>query len=669
MFENLYRGFFPGKFGKGKAPAVPNIDEKYCKPLEQLQGANSVLGYLRDDVLLIDFDTAKDCAAFDRILNGLGLVVPSLITTHGKHYYFLANNNCQKALTKVLIACGLKADFKLGSKRGLDCIKLDGTTRQWINPTAPLIQLPNWCRPLKDSTKLSNDSLAELQTGSRNDTLFKYNGRLLRAGFSMVEAQSIIRDIINPYVLSEPLSEADIITVTRDEVYVKDYNVSGPVQGNVPPLEAFYEGRTFRHDRLSEFLVKYLNVIEVDNTVFYFDNKCYSRLDQKTFGRKLVGIYPQLTDAKRNEVYKQVLLSALDVGQEKVDNDLKFIAFNNGLLNIENFEMEEPSPKHYVFNLIPHNYNAFAVSDLASRFINAFCSQDNEVVNTIYELVGHCLYRRNTIRGCFLLVGNKRNGKSTFLDFLSFSLGKDNVSQLKMQEINERFKTAELEGKLANIGDDISDEYISDPNKLKSAVTSNPLTVERKGEDPKTIVPYATQIFSANEIPRVKDPSGAMLDRLNIIPCKGFFSAEQPGYDPDIGLKLATEDAAEFLLSQGVVGLKRILSNKQLTQPACAQPIIEDYQNSTNPVMGFLRNKEFGFANISTLHLARVDDIYQIYLGYCESMGVSGGSKYWFVRRMKLLVGNLTTKRTGFGLDRVNCFCKINEAKGFTFNF
>lgn len=671
MLEHIYRGFFRGRtqYGKEKMPAAPHIQDEFCIPFEAAIPSNNVLGYLRDDVILVDFDTPADCAAFDRILKGLGLVVPTLVTTHGKHYYFKKNANCDKALTKVIIACGLKADFKLGSKRGLDCIKFRGEARIWENMNAPLMELPDWCRPLKETRSSCGESLAELQEGVRNDTLFRYNGRLARSGFSVSDSQNIIRNIINRYVLPYPLSEDDILSVTRDEVYASSFSFARDTSDSVPALESFYDEKTFRHDKLADFLVRHWHVIEVDKATYFFDKTAYAVMDQRLFGKKLVNLYPKLTDNKRKEVYKQLVFSAPIKDQSDIDASLKYISFKNGVLNIETNEMLDHSPKYFIFNTIPHNYNANATSPVAEQFISDFTCRDPEVMNALYELVGHCCYRKNTIRGCFILLGNKRNGKSTFLDYLTYSLGRENVSQIKMQELNERFKTAEIEGKLANIGDDISDEYMQDTNRIKSAVTSNPITVERKGEDPRIIIPYATQIFSANELPRVKDPTGAMLDRLNIIPCKAFFSSSQKNFDPDIGFKLATEEAAEYLLAQGVNGLRRIFMYKQLTQPATARAIVEDYQNATNPVLGFLRDTMFGLDDIAKLNFASVDEVYFSYTSYCTDIGVRATSKDWFVRKLKLLVDNLQTKRiVERDGSKKRIFCKIKEAKSFTLN-
>ena len=46
------------------------------------------------------------------------------------------------------------------------------------------------------------------------------------------------------------------------------------------------------------------------------------------------------------------------------------------------------------------------------------------------EVIGYTFYRRNELRKAFILIGDKANGKSTFLDMIKNVLGEENVSAL-----------------------------------------------------------------------------------------------------------------------------------------------------------------------------------------------------------------------------------------------
>ena len=59
-------------------------------------------------------------------------------------------------------------------------------------------------------------------------------------------------------------------------------------------------------------------------------------------------------------------------------------------------------------------------------------------------------------------------------------LGETNISSIPLETLNSRFSTAELVDKMANIGDDVSGEFMSDSSVFKKLASGEKLTVERK---------------------------------------------------------------------------------------------------------------------------------------------------------------------------------------------
>ncbi|WP_242865019.1 phage/plasmid primase, P4 family, partial [Clostridium botulinum] len=161
--------------------------------------------------------------------------------------------------------------------------------------------------------------------------------------------------------------------------------------------------------------------------------------------------------------------------------------------------------------------------------------------------------------------GGGSNGKSTLLEVLNELLGEENIASVSLEELNHRFKTFQLEGKLANIGDDISNKYIEDNSTFKKLVTGEKVNVERKGRDPFDFKNYSKLIFSANELPRINDLSGGLKRRLIFIPFNATFSKKDKDYDPFILDKLTSHEAMEYLLKLALEGLNRVLINHIFT--------------------------------------------------------------------------------------------------------
>ena len=180
------------------------------------------------------------------------------------------------------------------------------------------------------------------------------------------------------------------------------------------------------------------------------------------------------------------------------------------------------------------------------------------------------------------------NGKSTLLEVIKSLLGCDNVSAIGLDELNERFKTAELFGKLANIGDDISNNYIQDNSTFKKLVTGETVNVERKGRDPFDFTNYSKLIFSANEIPRINDTSNGLMRRLVIVPFNAKFKKTDSDFDPFIKDKLLSQTSLEYILNIAIAGLKRVLKNRGFTEVAAVTVELEEYQRVNNPMLTFI---------------------------------------------------------------------------------
>ena len=211
----------------------------------------------------------------------------------------------------------------------------------------------------------------------------------------------------------------------------------------------------------------------------------------------------------------------------------------------------------------------------------------------------------------FILTGDKLNGKSTFLDMITTLIGASNIAALDLKELGERFKTAELFGKLANIGDDIGDEFIADPSIFKKLVTGDRVNAEKKGKDPFDFNNYAKLLFSANNIPRVKDKTGAVQRRLLIIPFNARFSPDDPDFKPHIKYDLRSRESMEYLVLLGIEGLKRVLNNRSFTRSSKVEKELKEYEKTNNPIIGFYEDYGTEIENQPTA------EVYKNYLEYC----------------------------------------------------
>ena len=96
----------------------------------------------------------------------------------------------------------------------------------------------------------------------------------------------------------------------------------------------------------------------------------------------------------------------------------------------------------------------------------------------------------NSYQKSFIFLGQGANGKSTLLDLLLAFLGSLNASKVSLQDLgSNRFRVAELYGRMANIFTDLDNKSLQSTSMFKMITTGDPITAERKFKDPFEFVP------------------------------------------------------------------------------------------------------------------------------------------------------------------------------------
>lgn len=110
-------------------------------------------------------------------------------------------------------------------------------------------------------------------------------------------------------------------------------------------------------------------------------------------------------------------------------------------------------------------------------------------------------------------------GKSTFLEVLTKIVGEKFVSNVLLDQFGNRFIFANMLGKYLNIGDDNGkNDELQNVGTLKSIVTGNRVTIDRKNIAPIEVRIFAKQLFATNILPYIDFTDGGIMRRLNIVP-------------------------------------------------------------------------------------------------------------------------------------------------------
>lgn len=321
------------------------------------------------------------------------------------------------------------------------------------------------------------------------------------------------------------------------------------------------------------------------------------------------------------------------------------INVKNGLFNVIDGTLSEHTPEYLSTVQVAVNYTPGAQCPRFIQYMNESLPPDQ--VHLVQEMFGYFLIPVNRAQKCFVVVGEAGAGKSVLLLVLNdILLGKENVSNVTWQALNERFKTAELFGKLANIFADLPTKNIDDNGIFKALVGEDYLTVERKNKNPFSFQPYARLLFSCNTIPRnYGDKSEGFYRRLIII--RFTHAVPESKRDPDLLDKFRAEADGIFLWA--LEGLKRLMNNNfkfSVTETNIQE--LQRYREDSNSVLSFVKEcceVDVGAEVVRT-------EVYNQYKNYCTNCGLNPYSQKSFNNELEMAYPQLVRGTDKLGKRR-----------------
>jgi len=314
------------------------------------------------------------------------------------------------------------------------------------------------------------------------------------------------------------------------------------------------------------------------------------------------------------------------------------INVQNGLYNLLDDTLKPHTPEYFSTVQILAKYSKDAMCPMFLKFLSDVL--DDDEIFMVQEILGYLLIPINKAQKSFVFVGAGNAGKSTLLSVAQeVLLGSENVSNVPWQALADRFKTAELYGKLANIFADLPSKNIDDNGLFKSITGEDYITAEKKNKTPFSFKPYARLLFSCNEIPRnYGDKSNAFYRRLIIIRFDRPIPADKR--DPSLREKLAVE--ADGIFMWALEGLRRLQKNNyQFTESERSRKEVERYRTESNSVLSFV---EYA-CELDARKYVESKELYRRYREYCDEAGLIPVSQIRFNKELMENVPEITSSK------------------------
>lgn len=388
------------------------------------------------------------------------------------------------------------------------------------------------------------------------------------------------------------------------------------------------------------------------------------------------GVYVEMAEMEAQRlVQEQMLIRETKMSQivdaEKqwrllVQRDIRELNANpyiinvrNGLYNILEDTLTEHTPDYFSTVQLDVAYDKTAGCPLFKKFLAESMGGDMEQVGLIQEMLGYFLIPVNSAQKCFVIVGAASAGKSVLLRVLNdVLLGRRNVSNVSWQALNERFKTAELFGKLANIFADLPTKNIDDNGIFKALVGEDYLTVEKKNKNPFSFQSSARLLFSCNSIPKnYGDRSEGFYRRLVILRFK--YTVPKEKRDPELLEKFRMEADGIFLFA--LEGLRRLMGNCYIfSETQVNADELQQYREESDSVLSFVKD----CCELSAEHSVGSTELFHAYKGYCEECGLRPYAQKNFVQQITATFSSVTRGVDALGKRRTLIGIKLGECLG-----
>ncbi|MGU9280478.1 DNA primase family protein [Clostridium perfringens] len=425
----------------------------------------------------------------------------------------------------------------------------------------------------------------------------------------------------------------------------KSKNKSKPKNsGNLPWYEEQEKGLKFLPFVLAKHLSETRDVYYGGESFLIYENGVYNISGEKEAGRIIMDYmlpnYCIMASIRDCREQWDILVSK---DFDDFNRNPYLVNVRNGLLDIRDMSFKEHTPSYLSTVQLNVEYNPQVDCPQFKKFLNEVL--DCKLIPLVQEIVGYLLTTNTASQKAFVFWGPARTGKSTLLWVVEYLLlGKKNVSNIPWQEIGDKFKTAELLGKLANVFSDLPSKSIDDTGIFKVVTGEDYLMAEKKNKNPFKFKPFARLVFSCNELPRnYVDRTEGFYRRLIIVP----FSRQIDKSKIDKSLKYKFQREKEGILNWALEGLKRLYENNfEFSENELTDGVKKEYKRENNNVISFVEE----CCEIDSLFSCSRIEIYEAYKEFCVEAGLKALSQIKFNKELE---GNFNITRSRSGKLRL----------------
>lgn len=207
----------------------------------------------------------------------------------------------------------------------------------------------------------------------------------------------------------------------------------------------------------------------------------------------------------------------------------------------------------------------------------------------VWEVIGYMLMSGNPLHRAFLFAGGGRNGKGAMMRTILALLGRSNVSNVPLHDLSSnRFATAQLYGRMANVCGDIDATYLENTGRIKEITGEDDVQAEHKFGQPFRFTAWCSMLFSANTIPGAADSSRGWVDRWEIIPFDRYVGDR---VDKTLEPRLQAPESLAGIAVCAVAALRSVMDRGAFRTTDSGLAAKEEFARKSNPLYDYVEER------------------------------------------------------------------------------
>lgn len=345
--------------------------------------------------------------------------------------------------------------------------------------------------------------------------------------------------------------------------------------------------------KIFKYILKNYHIFVCGGAAYLYQYGVYREDERGTKIKKIIRsliLEEFITTRTINAIYNLILdADELQKKFEDLNNYPKtYINFMDCMLDVKTMNKINHDPKYFAINQVPFNYddikNSVKSEAIEDYFNFIFTNEDDR--RMVLEHSGLGLTKDTSFQHFLIIHGKDGSGKSILIRLMETAAGRENVSNVALQDLSKRFSTSLLLGKTLNTCADLSVEAIQDSSTIKKLTGEDYIMAERKGQDAFMFKSYAHFTFSTNELPVVNaERSNGFFRRLLI------FDINKKPEKEEIGLFDRLVKDIHYFIRLAVEALHEMYTRGNITISENSKKMVAQMRKDSDVVQAWIDDR------------------------------------------------------------------------------